>query len=267
MLNIAEQTDFQEQFPDWVPEAPRRYLLHTEAGLSIRELARDEGCHASTILRQVRRVEARRDDPLFDEALEHLVTTILPASNASLSDLGPKEPDKMVDMPRNFPKKPSPTPDEATIEREARRILRRLSESRAMLVLADNLERAAVLREMPDGRSTRTAVVDRAVAQAFAIKDWIQCKGSTGKVTTYHITSAGRSALKRLLSKDRASCEGFDEAQAQFGDQHRDWGEKDVSEVDQPPKKVRYNVSESPLAILALALAIWCCAYVVFLKG
>lgn len=58
--------------PAWVPDAARRYIRHTEHGCSIREVARDEGCHASTILRQIRRFEARRDDPLVDRALSRL---------------------------------------------------------------------------------------------------------------------------------------------------------------------------------------------------
>ena len=32
----------------------RLYLAHTEAGIPIRGLARDAGCHASTVLRQIR---------------------------------------------------------------------------------------------------------------------------------------------------------------------------------------------------------------------
>ena len=48
------------------------YLRHVERGESIRSLAREAGCHASTILRRIRRFEARRDDPLVDEALAAL---------------------------------------------------------------------------------------------------------------------------------------------------------------------------------------------------
>jgi len=65
MPNLS--ADFR--LPDWLPEAARLYLDHTEAGLSLRALARREGCHASTVMRQVRRYENRRDDPLVDEAL------------------------------------------------------------------------------------------------------------------------------------------------------------------------------------------------------
>ncbi|MFC3117854.1 helix-turn-helix domain-containing protein [Jhaorihella thermophila] len=59
-------------WPAWVPEDARRYIAHTEGGQGIRDLARECGCHASTISRQVRRIEARRDDPLIDAALSRL---------------------------------------------------------------------------------------------------------------------------------------------------------------------------------------------------
>ena len=58
--------------PGWVPEGAKRYLAHTECGRSIRELARRAGCHASTVMRQIRRIETRRDDPLVDAALAAL---------------------------------------------------------------------------------------------------------------------------------------------------------------------------------------------------
>ncbi|WP_260348610.1 helix-turn-helix domain-containing protein, partial [Alloyangia mangrovi] len=70
--------DFSKDFtkapglPAWVPEIARLYLAHTEDGEGIRALARSAGCHASTVLRQVRRMETLRDDPLVDEALRRL---------------------------------------------------------------------------------------------------------------------------------------------------------------------------------------------------
>lgn len=58
--------------PDWVPEGAKHYLAHTEQGAPIRALARKAGCHASTVLRQIRKVEMRCDDPLVDAALRKL---------------------------------------------------------------------------------------------------------------------------------------------------------------------------------------------------
>ncbi|WP_374376569.1 helix-turn-helix domain-containing protein, partial [Tabrizicola sp.] len=63
--------------PDWLPQAVRHYLDHTEEGTSLRALARREGLHASTILRQVRRFENRREDPLMDEALSAISRFVL----------------------------------------------------------------------------------------------------------------------------------------------------------------------------------------------
>jgi len=56
----------------WVPRAAVHYLAHTDRGWSIRALAGENDCHPSTILRQVRRFEQRRDDPFVDDTLRAL---------------------------------------------------------------------------------------------------------------------------------------------------------------------------------------------------
>ena len=226
--------------PGWLPEAVRLYLDHTGEGLSLRALARREGVHASTILRQVRRFENRREDPLVDEALDLLVR----AQAARTCPDGTKDDPDMTAPIRTD----ALLADAATIEREARRILRRLSEAGAVLAIAPDMEKAAVLRELPDGRSTRTAVLDRNVAQAFALKDWIVCR-RPGRVATYEITQAGRAALRRMLDEDGESRPGLAEAATPFADQHRVWGERNVSEGGEP-RRLRYNVAESPMAVL-----------------
>lgn len=48
------------------------YLVHTVQGISIREIARRQECHASTILRQIRRIEDKRSDPYFDQYMQKL---------------------------------------------------------------------------------------------------------------------------------------------------------------------------------------------------
>jgi lambda repressor-like predicted transcriptional regulator len=62
-----------QNLPDWLPDAVKLYLDHTEDGHSLRALARRDGCHASTVMRLVRRYEKRREDPLLDQALLALV--------------------------------------------------------------------------------------------------------------------------------------------------------------------------------------------------
>ena len=234
---MALTTQTGMALPGWLPGPVRLYLRHTEEGLSLRALARESGLNASTVLRHVRRCESLRDDPLIDEAL-----SVLGNGHAS----PPSKIEDSAEMTMTIRSKA--LPDEVMIAREARRILRRLCEAGAVLALAPDMDKAAVLKSMPDGRSARTAVVDRAVAQAFALKDWIACRGQ-GKVVLYGITPAGRAALKRLLAEDDAQRQGLAEAPAVFGEQHRVWGERVMAAGDEP-RRLRCNLAESPVAVL-----------------
>ncbi|MBS8225229.1 helix-turn-helix domain-containing protein [Vannielia litorea] len=243
MTGIHGDVEDSEAVPDWVPRSALHYLNHIEAGHSIRGLARREGVHASTILRQIRRFEQRRDDPLVDEALASLGQAHFNLRAATGQGRGARE---TLSMSRHF------TPDrkvcdEATIAREGRRILRRLSESGAVLAIAVDMEKAAVVRSLADGRSTRTAVVDREVAQAFALKEWIALR-KPGRVASYAITAAGRAALKRMLAETEGAG-GFAEAMTPFAMQHADIEKADAGE--ERPRKIRYNRAESPITALA----------------
>lgn len=222
--------------PNWLPDAVRLYLDHTEDGQSLRALARRDGLHASTVLRHVRRCEMRRDDPLVDEALINLQRP--PQTRKA-------DPMQTAAQTRTN----SAVPDDILIAQEAPRVLRRLAEAGAFLAIAPDMEKAAVMRAFPDGRVMRMAVVDRAVAQAFALKDWIACK-KTGRVTSYEITAAGRAELKsRLELRNPGHNNGLAEAPANFGDQHRIWDTREV-ETDGGPRRIRYNLAESPVAVL-----------------
>lgn len=224
-------------------EATKSYLTHVGLGVPIREIARQKGCHASTILRQIRKIEAQRDDPLKDEALERFTTGCVVA-----------DPSSTVSLESNMPAtaaRPVP-PEDDVIHREAKRILRRLCETSAFLLVSPELPQAAVFRESVPGRRTRTGVVDRDIAQAFALKDWIEGRQS-GKVGIYSITNSGRSALKRLLSEERGVKSvdtKFPESPTPFLDQHREFGDRVVMESD-GPRKMRYNLAESPLTALS----------------
>ena len=72
--------------PTWVPDAAMHYLAHTEVGLPIRELARKSGCHASTVLRQIRRFETRRDDPLIDAVLRKLGARVVQKASSAATE-------------------------------------------------------------------------------------------------------------------------------------------------------------------------------------
>ncbi|MGE4326953.1 MAG: DUF6456 domain-containing protein [Pseudodonghicola sp.] len=225
--------------PTWVPESARRYLHHTVAGRPIRDLARRAGCHPSTVLRQIRRIEMRRDDPLVDAALVAL-------AEAHFSPLGRRGADPLHDTDREAAAMTdcSSSPSVAALEREARRVLACLSEAGAVLAVAEQMEKAVVVR----GEGSRTAVVGADIAQAMALKDWIAC-AAPGRISRYRITNAGRAALRRLLAEaeNRARADsdgGFSEAQAPYGAAEDD-------EVEGGLRRSRYGRAESPLALLA----------------
>lgn len=234
------------ELPAWLPDYARLYLRHVEDGVPIRALARSEGCHASTILRRVRRIEARRDDPLVDEALTRLGR----ASSFPEASIDHPEESTQMTAPIRASSNTSATPpalDDTLLTREARRILRRLAEPGALLIIAADMDKAVVLRG-----TVRTAVVERAVAQGFALNDWISVKHS-GRVTSYEISLAGRAALKRMLDEENAA-RGFEcenEAANLHADQHREWGEREVNEGQGRVRRLRANLAESPLGVLA----------------
>jgi lambda repressor-like predicted transcriptional regulator len=229
--------------PDWLPAAVRHYLHHIEDGTSLRALARREGLHPSTILRQVRRYESRREDPLMDEALTAMSRQSQSfAAYPAQKELRPMSIEHRTPLP-GLP----PICDGDALASNGRRILRRLVEPGAVLAIAPDMEKAVVLREMPDGRNLRTAVLDRSIAQAFTLKDWISCR-KVGRVSTYEITAAGRAALRRFLAEDEQQT-GLAEAPAPFGEQHRVWTDREVFD-DGGPRRVRYNLAESPVALL-----------------
>ena len=244
----------QAILPDWVPKAAQMYLAHTEAGFPIRALARASGCHASTILRQIRRIETRRDDPLVDAALRHLGTThfrpcSLPAS------LHKKDPVAMQfdDQRRPTEKETADClPDGAAFSSEAARVLRRLCETGAVLAVAAEMEKAVIVRDGASGAAMRTGVVDRKFAEALALKDWISPKQS-GKITRYSITPTGRSALENILEKSSVpGPQGFAESQTAFGEASIVSDERDNTEFDfGSPRRMRYSFAESPLVALA----------------
>ena len=209
--------------PTWVPPGAKHYLAHTEAGHSIRALARAAGCHASTVLRQIRKVETRRDDPLVDAALRKLGSLEHPIT------------------PRAAVRPPcaatTDIPDDTTLAREALRVLRRLSEAGAVLAVAEGLERAVVVRDMAGVASARTCVVEANVAEAMALKEWIVAE-TRGRVIRYKITGAGRQTLEQLMK-------------ARAGQQPFDLDDDGSAPAAERSGRVRYGTAESPLCILA----------------
>lgn len=138
---------------------------------------------------------------------------------------------------------------ETEIDAECRLALRRLAEQGAVLAVAREMEQAVIVRDLPGGQATRTAVVSRCAAETLALRDLIHCE-KPAKISRYQITSAGRAFLKRLMIEESNS--GFAESQQSFAGQHRSWGEREIpSENSNRSRRVKFNLAESPLTILA----------------
>ena len=227
------QKQLVSPLPNWVPEEVCRYLDHTEAGQSIRQLARSADCHPSTVLRQVRRIETRRDDPLIDGALQSLAIRHYGVPERSGPHCDPFE---------------GSGTRESEFEKDLTRILRGLCHSGAVLAVANGMEKAVIVRET-DVETARKTVVDRHFAEALALRDWISC-ACPGRLSRYHITMSGRSALSAMMAavenRAQATEDGFSEPQNPFSGQGRD-----TKAEPKGPRRVRYGLAESPLDTLA----------------
>ncbi len=214
-------------------EAATSYLEHVVDGKSIRSIAQKSDVHPSTIMRRIRKIEGLRDDPALDQYLN--------AASKKGNRLGGAGKGGLVGMGAE------------KILEEDKVLLRRMSETGAILVVSKGLKKAVVMRTNRDGQRTRTAVVNAHLAGTGVINDWLRCT-KAGNISLYEITEAGRSALKRAIAEDtikgRAPT-GFSEAPTVFSEQHKDWGERAVREDDGVTRKKRVNLRESPLTTLA----------------
>ncbi len=174
--------------PEWVPTEVITYLAHLEGGNSLRHIARKCGCHASTVLRQVRKTEGLRDDPLADAALSTLETFWRAGSAGSTGRKG-----MHMSLARS-------EQDKARLQRDITRALKALSEPRTLLVIAEAVEEAIVVLTGDDGRPVRRAIVARDVAEVLALREWIAGK-TKGRLGRYSITAAGRAELNRQMAQ------------------------------------------------------------------
>ncbi|PVA05948.1 DUF6456 domain-containing protein [Thalassorhabdomicrobium marinisediminis] len=200
--------------PAWVPVEVRNYVFHTEQGQPIRGLARSQACHPSTIMRQIRKVEQRRDDPLVDHAIRCLSSD---------------EDDTQ-------------TPSEL----ELMQALRRLAMPHALLAIAMGMKQGVILHDTPSGEPDRGTPLSRETAQTLALRGWIAGSQTTAKVLRYRITPAGRAALRDLVARSENHARAMAEAPAGFegaADRDGPWGGG--------AKAIRAPVQESPVVALA----------------
>lgn len=173
--------------PDWVPAGARLYLSHTAKGLSLRVLARNAGCHASTVLRQVRRFESRRDDPLVDDALSRL--------DLALRTTAPPSPNMEQAKMAHTSSCRAETAVPVCSTDDLLRVLQPLQQAGTQVIVALDMPKAVVIRDTGGGKTERLAVFDRALAEMLALKGWITCCRE-GRVRSYAISAAGMAALR-----------------------------------------------------------------------
>lgn len=192
---IATEIDCRS-IMNWLPNEVHTYLQHTEEGESIRSIARRMGVHASTVLRQVRKTEARREDPLVDSLLSRLGGTLQENADGAVSF--------SFDDAHEDPMTPYLT-----------RVLRSLLAANTSLVVGKGVDTAVVLKTMPDADPVAVAKAPVGVVELLALLEWI--KGDDkGRVARYQITTAGRQALNKLFAQQETRATGFAETQSAF---------------------------------------------------
>ncbi len=221
-----------------------RYIFHTTFSWSTREIAKLAEVAPSTVSRQVRKIESKRDVPLFDSLLSELEHSFVNQKFAS-SRSNERKIRLMID------ERQKTKISEAKLIIEAKRVLRRMSEKGAFMLLSPDLPNAAVFRDQGKGELQRLTVTSTRVAEEFILRDWLEGVRDA-KVVRYKITSRGKYALKRLIQRDRALKEeqGFADGATPFLAQHSEYVDKKISENGRA-KKYRVNIAESPLSILA----------------
>ena len=196
------------------PEEARRYLAHTADGRPLRDIAREAGCHPSTILRQVRKLELLRDDPLVDRAL---------AREGAESLAGQTTPARL---------------DAVT---EAMRLL---CHSRAMMLYRHGVQHAAIVKTVGEGDTVVLGTVDLDVAAALVLRNWVAQDGGSA-LKRYRITDEGRSYLPRLVAaRDARAARATGDQVVLLPVPAPDRRSRDRSQPGGPG-------SESPLSVLA----------------
>ncbi len=246
----AARLSMGEQVGDRLLSDAALYLAHAVHGISMRGLAAHLDCQPSTVMRAVRRVEQRRDDPLVDVLFDDLEALLCTDDGAD----GLRMETALTQLRPNSPASDAPASDKQ-VEREAKRILRRMCEPGAFLALAKGAEVACVFRKGRDGLVT-LARVPVAHVKAFAARDWIACASAGPNMARYEATSVGRSWLKRTIAEEgearrrSESARGMADAATPFARQHQEEGERVFSE-NGVRKTRRVNLGETPLGWLA----------------
>ncbi len=146
----------------WLDKAAFHYDAHVHLGLSIRELARQSASHASTILRQIRRIEALQGDPQVKAALAKLKSSrgegAEPASSCP--------PDQSLN----------------------KNVINLLEPKNAVLVMSENVEVAGIFLISSESEPQKLGLVPRAHAQSMIASGALHCV-SAGRLSRYVLAS------------------------------------------------------------------------------
>lgn len=215
---MTESKRASRAVPSWVPIEVRNYVFHTEMGQAIRVLARSQSCHASTIIRQVRKVEQRRDDPLVDRAIKAL----------SLDGAATQTPSPL----------------------ELMQALRRLALPDALLAIAIGMEQGVILQDSPKsaagGSHEHGSKLPTDTAMALALRGWIAGAQTTTRVLRYRITPAGRVALREMTAKSENNARAMAEGPASYTG-----APSGVGTWDEKPVMARPSSHDSPVLSLS----------------
>lgn len=204
--------------PSWVPNDVRNYVFHTEMGQAIRLLARSQSCHASTIMRQVHKVEQRRDDPLVDRAIQALAE----------EGEGTRTPTSL----------------------ELMQALRRLALPNALLAISMEMAQGLIVCDTSKATQHReqehASTIPINCAQVLALQGWITSTSTTTRVLRYRITPAGRVVLRELTAKSENAARSMAEGPARF-----EGAPKGVATWDDKPIQARPSSYDTPVQALS----------------
>jgi hypothetical protein len=202
-------------------------------------------------MRTIRRLEERRDDPLFDRVLLDL-------------ERGGEE-DASGDGAEGAAQTGAPAialMPEAEVTREARRYLRRLCEPGSFLLVANGSEKAGVFCSA-NGHRKPIAMFAVSLAAEFLRRDWIRIERRGHATVRYIVTEAGRAFLRRALAEETerriarnglagegVGAPGMGEAPSPFAAQHALPGTRVIVEGGEAIE-ARVNLGESPIGWLA----------------
>ena len=210
------------------------YLAHIEAALPLRAIASQTGRSVSTVHRAVRRIEALRDDPLLDRAIETLGQAIR-TLDRSVSSTIAIEGNSMIDpnaagLPRRA------TIRSEGVDRIGRRALERLAEPEAFLLVANGADKAGVFSRT-NGYRRPLNLLPVGQAADFAARDWVRCVSRTAASSKYALTPVGRAWLRH--------------AAGEAVEARTEPGTRPMIDGDGKVEAIRVNLAESPITWLA----------------